>query len=63
MTRKASKIARRPQSAVPASATRSEETLDEGPPFIDEAEIADFIAFFRLLDKWDREVGRHAKVV
>jgi len=48
---------------VPASATRSEETLDEGPPFIDEAEIADFIAFFRLLDRWDREVGRHAKVM
>ncbi len=63
MTRRASKIAGRPQSAVSASATRSEETLDEGAPLIDEIAIADFIAFFRLLDKWDREVSHHAKVV
>jgi hypothetical protein len=57
MTRGVSKIARRPQSAVPAPET-SEETLDGRSPFIDEGAIADFIAFFRLLDKWDREVGR-----
>jgi len=34
-----------------------------GKPLIDEAAILDFIAFFRLLDKWDREVSCHAKVV
>jgi hypothetical protein len=63
MTRRASKIATRPQNAVPGSARRSEETLDGGSPLIDEVAIADFIAFFRLLDKLDREVSHHAKVV
>jgi hypothetical protein len=63
MTRGVSKIARRPQSAVPAAATRSEKTLDEGSPLNDEGAIADFVTFFKLLDKWDREVGRHAKDV
>jgi len=61
MTRKASEIAARPPSGR-ASVTRSEIT-DEELPVSDEADVAKLIALFRLLDKWDREVGHHAKIV
>jgi hypothetical protein len=31
------------------------------PAEIDQKSISELIRFFKLLDKWDREVGRHAK--
>lgn len=58
MTRAASKIATRPQSG-PASMARSE--ASEGPISIDEAALAKLIAFFRLLDKWDREAIKQCR--
>jgi hypothetical protein len=30
---------------------------------IDQKSISGRIRFFKLLDRWDREVGRHAKVM
>jgi hypothetical protein len=62
MTREASTIAREPENAT-VSGLRSQKTLDEGPHLADEAAITELIAFFKLLDKWDREVSRHAKVM
>jgi hypothetical protein len=60
MTRTASQIAVRPQS-VSGPAAGSEES--EEPISIDEAAFAKLIAFFKLLDKWDREAKRNAETM
>ncbi len=62
MTRDASTIGKGPENAT-ISASRSQKSLDEGPHLADEAAITKLIAFFKLLDKWDREVSRYAKVM
>jgi hypothetical protein len=36
--------------------------VEEGSPSVDKAAISEFIKFFKLLDKWDREVT-NGKVV
>jgi hypothetical protein len=38
-------------------------TLVAAPAEVDQKSISELIRFFKLLDKWDREVGRHAKVM
>jgi hypothetical protein len=53
MTQTASQIATQPQRE-PNSLMRSEES--EESVSIDEVALAELIAFFRLLDKWDLEV-------
>lgn len=58
MTRTTSKIATQLQSA-PGSVTRSEAS-DESIS-IDEVDLSELIAFFRLLDKWDLEAQRNAE--
>ena len=49
------------------STTRSElpvpETLKFQTDEFNEVDIAELVSFFKLLDKWDREVERNAKAV
>jgi hypothetical protein len=61
MTRTASQIAMQAQSGQD-SMERLEASIDKGASTLDEAAVAKLIAFFRLLDKWDREEKNDARI-